>query len=43
MNSVIDNIRAIVGPTGMITSPNEVAPYPNDLRKRYRGKPAAVV
>ena len=43
MRSFIEEIRAIVGPAGLITSPKEVAPYASDWRKRYVGKPAAVV
>src|SRR5229473_2015710 len=43
MRSLIEEIQAIVGPAGLITSPTEIAPYANDWRKRYAGKPAAVV
>ncbi|HMG59286.1 MAG TPA: FAD-binding oxidoreductase [Burkholderiales bacterium] len=43
MRSFIEEILAIVGPAGLITSPMEVAPYATDWRKRYLGKPAAVV
>jgi len=43
MRSLIDEIRAIVGPAGLMTLPQELAPYATDWRKRYRGKPAAVV
>src|SRR5437667_3813817 len=43
MGSFIEEIQAIVGPAGLITSPIEVAPYATDWRKRYLGKPAAVV
>jgi FAD/FMN-containing dehydrogenase len=43
MTSFIDNIRTIVGPAGLISSPQEIAPYATDWRKRYRGKPVAVV
>ncbi len=43
MRSFIEEIQAIVGPAGLITSPMEVAPYATDWRKRYLGKPAAVV
>ncbi len=43
MRSFIEEIRAIVGPAGLITLPVEVAPYATDWRKRYLGKPAAVV
>ncbi|HTF14921.1 MAG TPA: FAD-binding oxidoreductase [Burkholderiales bacterium] len=43
MRSFIEEIQAIVGPAGLITLPKEVAPYASDWRKRYVGKPAAVV
>ena len=43
MRSLIEEIQAIVGPAGLITLPKEVAPYASDWRKRYVGKPAAVV
>ena len=43
MRSFIEEIQAIVGPAGLITSPQEVAPYASDWRKRYLGRPAAVV
>src|SRR5260221_14298607 len=43
MRSFIEEIQAIVGPAGLITSPVEVAPYAIDWRRRYLGKPAAVV
>src|SRR5213083_1794919 len=43
MGSFIEEIQAIVGPAGLITSPIEIAPYATDWRKRYLGKAAAVV
>ena len=43
MRSFIEEIQAIVGPAGLITLPQEVAPYASDWRKRYVGRPAAVV
>ena len=43
MRSFIEEIQAIVGPAGLITLPKEVAPYASDWRKRYVGRPAAVV
>jgi len=43
MRSFLDEIRIIVGPAGLITSPQEFAPYATDWRKRYVGKPLAVV
>jgi len=42
MNPIIDSIRAIVGPAGLVVSPQETAPYATDWRKRYRGKALAV-
>jgi len=43
MRALVERLREIVGPAGLITAPQEVAPYANDWRKRYAGKPAAVV
>jgi D-lactate dehydrogenase (cytochrome) len=43
MRSFIDEVRAIVGPAGLLTLPHELAPYATDWRKRYAGKPLAVV
>ena len=43
MRSFIEEIQAIVGPAGLITLPQEVAAYASDWRKRYLGRPAAVV
>ena len=43
MNPLIERIRAIVGPAGVIDSPEEALPYAVDWRKRYRGRPVAVV
>src|SRR5258707_6017415 len=43
LRSFIEEIQAIVGPAGLITSPNEVAPYAEGWGRRYLGKPAAVV
>jgi D-lactate dehydrogenase (cytochrome) len=40
---LIERIRGIVGAAGLIGSPEEVLPYATDWRKRYRGKPVAVV
>src|SRR5690242_2119064 len=42
MNPLIDRIRAIVGPAGLVISPQETAPYATDWRKRYRGNALAV-
>jgi len=43
MRALVERLREIVGSAGLITAPEEVAPYANDWRKRYAGKPAAVV
>src|SRR6267378_1513040 len=43
MRALVERLREIVGSTGLITAPQEVAPYANDWRKRYLGKAAAVV
>ena len=43
MRSFLDEIRSIVGPAGLITSPQEFAPYATDWRRRYVGLPLAVV
>src|SRR5260221_2600032 len=43
MRALVERLHEIVGSTGLITAPQEVAPYANDWRKRYAGKPAAVV
>ncbi len=43
MSALLDRIRSIVGPTGLIIGPQELAPYATDWRKRYLGKPLAVV
>jgi D-lactate dehydrogenase (cytochrome) len=43
MTALIDEIRAIVGAAGLITTPEGVAAYATDWRKRYLGRPLAVV
>jgi len=43
MSALLEQIRSIVGPAGLITSPQEITQYATDIRKRYRGKAAAVV
>jgi D-lactate dehydrogenase (cytochrome) len=43
MNALLERIRGIVGPAGLLSADGEVASYATDWRKRYRGKPAAVV
>jgi FAD/FMN-containing dehydrogenase len=36
-------LRDVVGPTGLLTSPDDTAPYAEDWRKLYRGRTPAVV
>jgi len=43
MTQLIEQLASIVGPAAIITDPQEVAPYATDWRKRYFGKPLAVV
>jgi len=43
MSALLERIRNIVGPEALVSSPQDVAPYATDWRKRYRGSPAAVV
>jgi FAD/FMN-containing dehydrogenase len=43
MRALVERLREIVGSTGLITAPQEIAPYASDWRKRYVGRPAAVV
>ncbi|MGC2520518.1 MAG: FAD-binding oxidoreductase [Burkholderiales bacterium] len=43
MSALIERIRGIVGPAGLITAAQEAAPYAIDWRRRYVGKPLAVV
>src|SRR5258706_10833309 len=43
MRALVERLREIVGSAGLITAPQEVAPYASDWRKRYAGTPAAVV
>jgi D-lactate dehydrogenase (cytochrome) len=43
MSALLERLRGIVGPSGLISSPEEVAPYATDWRKRYRGNAVAVV
>ena len=42
MNALLERIRRIVGPSGLIPA-GEAAPYATDWRKRYTGLPLAVV
>ena len=43
MTQLTEQLAAIVGDAAVITDPQEVAPYATDWRKRYFGKPLAVV
>ena len=43
MSALLERIRAVVGAAGLITAPDELAPYATDWRKRFIGKPLAVV
>jgi FAD/FMN-containing dehydrogenase len=43
MTQLIETLRALVGDAGLITDPQEVRPFAIDWRKRYFGKPLAVV
>ena len=43
MTQLIEQFAAIVGASAVITDSQEVAPYATDWRKRYFGKPLAVV
>jgi FAD/FMN-containing dehydrogenase len=43
MSVPLERIRDIVGADALVSAPQEVAPYATDWRRRYSGKPAAVV
>jgi FAD/FMN-containing dehydrogenase len=43
MTQLIERLRVLVGNAGLITDPQDMAPYAADWRKRYFGKPLAVV
>lgn len=43
MIALLERIRSVVGPAGLIDAPQEFAPYAADWRKRYLGRPLAVV
>ena len=43
MNGLVDRIAGAVGQTGLVTSEAEMAPYAVDWRKRFFGRPLAVV
>ncbi len=40
---LLDRIRAIVGDRGMLTEPNDTAPYAEDWRRLYKGSTQAVI
>ncbi|MBX5453089.1 MAG: FAD-binding oxidoreductase [Acidobacteriia bacterium] len=41
--ALLDQLRAVLGPRGMLTAPEELAPYVVDWRGLYHGKTAAVL
>lgn len=43
MSALLERIRAVVGTAGLITAAEELAPYATDWRRRFFGKPLAVV
>jgi FAD/FMN-containing dehydrogenase len=43
MSDLLERIRGIVGPAGLISSPDETAQYATDWRRRYHGSAVAVV
>jgi D-lactate dehydrogenase (cytochrome) len=43
MSALLDGIRDIVGPAGLIAEPQDIASYATDWRRRYLGRPLAVV
>jgi FAD/FMN-containing dehydrogenase len=43
MGALLDRLRQAVGDTGVITTPADWAPYATDWRRRYAGRPLAVV
>src|SRR3981189_3472527 len=43
MSTLVERIRGIVGPAGLITADEDAASYAIDWRKRYLGKAMAVV
>jgi len=43
VSALLEGIRAVVGTAGLITAPEELAPYATDWRRRFFGKPLAVV
>jgi len=43
MSSVVDRISSVVGAAGLVTGEEGMTPYTIDWRKRYAGRPLAVV
>ncbi|MCX7892096.1 MAG: FAD-binding oxidoreductase [Burkholderiales bacterium] len=43
MSALLERIAAIVGPQALLTADADTAPYAIDWRRRYRGRPLAVV
>jgi len=43
MTQIIERLHTLVGDAGLITDAQDTAPYATDWRKRYFGKPLAVV
>jgi len=43
MSTIVERIRTVVGTAGIITAAPDMAPYAADWRKRYFGRPLAVV
>jgi D-lactate dehydrogenase (cytochrome) len=43
MSALLERLRKIVGDPGLITAPADMASYATDWRKRYAGRPFAVV
>jgi D-lactate dehydrogenase (cytochrome) len=43
MSALLERLSRIVGDAGLLTSPGDCAPYATDWRKRYAGRPLAVV
>jgi FAD/FMN-containing dehydrogenase len=41
--ALLDQLRAVLGPRGMLTAPEDLAPYVVDWRRLYHGKTAAVL
>jgi FAD/FMN-containing dehydrogenase len=41
--ALLDALRAIVGPAGLLTDPADTAPYAEEWRRLYQGRTAAVV